>query len=234
MSTGTRIPRSISGFSPYISLTSSYLVAGTPTNASRLGLTEEEVATWCSFNRAWAPLLLLYNDKKSGRTTTVIDQMHEIIEQLVAFDQANHILDRIASSVNANVTDFETFNIKSGPLQKNTHSVPVTPFTELVIVNLQPLGGGSVSIKCFSSGSQRASILEGANCVQFVYLVGTTPPLSAEVEGLTRDLSTRASFVLSLGSGSSAKYLYIYFRWYNTKYPELAGPWNSLSSTLLL
>jgi len=76
--------------------------------------------------------------------------------------------------------------------------------------------------------SQRAGICAGADSVQYMYAVGTTPPASAEAEGLKAEISTRASFNLDAGSASSGKYLYIYLRWYNTKHPALAGPWSSM------
>ena len=91
MKATTRIPRLIDAFSPYISITSNYLSDGTPTNASRLGITEPEVGTWKGFETKWTPLYLKYGDKKNSRTTTVIDQLYEVIENCVAFDQSNHI-----------------------------------------------------------------------------------------------------------------------------------------------
>ena len=229
-----RIPRLIDAFSPYISVTGNYLADGTPTNASRLGITEPEVGTWKGFETKWTPLYLKYGDKKNSRTTTVIDQLYEVIENCVAFDQSNHILDRIASSTAATITDLETFNIKSGPLEKTTRSIAVTPISEMVSPTIQPIGGGSVSVKCYTSTSQRAGICAGADSVQYMYAVGTTPPASAEAEGLKAEISTRASFNLDAGSASSGKYLYIYLRWYNTKHPALAGPWSSMNTTLIL
>ena len=128
----------------------------------------------------------------------------------------------------------ETFNIKKGVLQKTTRSVATTPLTNQVAASIQPLGGGSVNIKCRNLSSERAAIDEGANCVQYAFKVGDTAPVSADAENLRREISTKAFFVLALGPGSSAKNLYIYFRWYNTKHPELAGPWSALMTTLIL
>ena len=229
-----RIPRLIDNFSQYISVTGNYLSEGTPTNASRLGITEPEVAIWQGFVTIWTPLYTKYSDKKNSRTTAVKDQLYEVIGSCVAFDQSNHILDRIASSTAVTITDLETFHIKSGPLEKTTHSIPVTPVSELVSPTIQPLGGGLVSVKCYTSTSQRAGICAGADSVQYLYAVGTTPPASAETEGLKAEISTRASFNLDAGSASSGKYLYIYLRWYNAKHPHLAGPWSSMNTTLIL
>jgi hypothetical protein len=234
MSNGCRIPRSIDAFNPYIINTSSYLKAGTPLNAERLGLTRTEGIKWEEFMTAWAPLYLLYSDKKNSRTTAVIDQLQEIINQCVTYDQTFHILDRIAASPNVTIVDLETFNIKKGPLQKSTRTIPVTPIAELVTVILQPVGGGLVKVKCYSPTGQRAAIHVDADCVQYAYTVGTTPPASVKAEELVKDLSSKATFTLTLGAENAAQYLYIYFRWYNTRHPELNGPWSPLNNTLLL
>jgi len=233
MADGSRIPRRIDDFNPYLINTNAYLLSGVPTNAERLGLLVAETAKWGSFIAAWTPLYIKYSDKKNSRTTAVKDQLMEIINQCVDFDQTSHILDRIASSPNVSIVDMETFNIKKGVLQKTTRSVPTTPISETVIAAVQPLGGGSVSVKCHNSSS-RASIIEDADSVQYVYQVDDTPPASADAPGLIKEISTKAAFTLALGAASSAKRLYIYFRWYNTKHPELASPWSAMLTTLIL
>jgi hypothetical protein len=129
----------------------------------------------------------------------------------------------------------ETFHIKKGVLQDSTHTTPHTAISDTVIVSLHPLGGGTIEIKCRTShDSNRPSIAESADCVQYLYMVGTTPPASTNDAGLRGVSSTHASFTLSLETGSSGKTLYIYFRWYNTKHPALAGPWSSLQTVLVL
>jgi len=234
MTTGTRIPRGIDEFNPYITKTSSYLQEGTPSNADRLGVTKEEAAEWTALEGKWLPLHLLYTDKKNSRTTTVKDKLKAIITECVELDQDCHILDRIAASPNATITDMAIFNINNGVLQKSTHTTLTTSIVEPVIPTLQPIGGGSLTIKCYSSTGERAAIFEDADSVQYTYMVGDTAPASADAVGLTKELSTKASFTLALGSASSGKRLYTYFRWYNTKYPTLAGPWTSLQTTLIL
>jgi len=128
----------------------------------------------------------------------------------------------------------DTINIKKGVLQKVTRTVVTTPLTNVVAAALMPIGGGSVSIKCRYLSSTRASIEIGANCVKYVFVVGDKAPDSADAENLKWDISTRASFILALVSASSGKNLYIYFRWDNTKHPDLAGPWSALMTTLIL
>jgi len=233
MADQSRIPRGIDGFNPYIINTNAYLLAGAPTNADRLGVLVPETDKWTGFVNEWTPLYMKYSDKKNGRTTAVKDQLLSIIDRCVDFDQSSHILDRIAASPGVTIVDMETFNIKKGMLQKTIRSVSVIPISEKVAAAIQPLGGGSIAIKCHNSTS-RASILEGADSVQFVYQVGDVPPASAEAAGLMKDISTRAAFTLALGADNASKYLYICFRWYNTKHPKLASPWSSMQSTLIL
>jgi hypothetical protein len=231
----SRIPRGITEFNGYITTTRAYFEAGSPiTKANRLGIVETEVTQWKAFEDEWVPLYTLYVDKKSSRTTSIKDQLLAIIARTLAFNQTNHILDRISVSLNVTIVDLKTFHIKKGILQKSIRSFPQTPINELVTVTLLPLGGGSLAIKCYSTTDQRASIYKNADCVQYVCLVGDITPVSADVIGLTKDTSSKASFTLSLGSGFSGKYLYIYFRWYNIKHPELAGPWSALQTTLIL
>lgn len=235
MGTGARISRSIDEFDKYIRKTNSYLAAGTPkTNGERLGLLPAEIVQWNAYETEWTPLCEKYNDITNSRTRAVKNNLLLIIDKTVSFDQTNHILDRIASSPNVTIDDLGIFNINKGVLPKTTRSVATTPISEPVTVTFQTLGGGSVTIKCYSTTGQRSAIYDDADCVQYLYQVGNTLPAQADEEVLKKDLSTKASFTMSLGTGSPGKNLYIYFRWFNTKHPELAGPWSSLQTTMIL
>ncbi len=234
MTVATRIPRGIDDCSQYLISTNKYLDSGTPNNADRLGILPEETVKWKGLTNRYQPLYLLYSDKKNSRTTAIKDQLLSIIDEVTDLDQTSHLLDRIAASPNVTIADMETFNIKKGVLQKTTRSVATTPLTNRVAAAIHPLGGGSVTIKCRNLSSERAGIDEGANCVQYAFKVGETAPVSADAENMRREISTKASFILALGSATSAQNLYIYFRWYNTKHPDLAGPWSALMTTLIL
>ncbi|PTN09795.1 hypothetical protein C8N47_10389 [Mangrovibacterium marinum] len=235
MGNTTRIPRAISRFDTYLENATRYLQAGSPeTNASRLSIQEEEVTTLNGYYAEWSPLYLLYSDKKNSRTTAVTEQLHLIIEKTVDYDHQQHLLDRIASSPNVTVTDLDTFNIKGSLLAKTKRTKPSKAITELVLPDISQRGGGELAIKCRNSEGGRAAILKEANCVEYRYRVDEQAPTSVNNEGLNTGISTKASFTLSLGAENSAKYAYLYFRWYNTKYPNLAGPWSSLHSVLIL
>jgi len=234
MATGTRIPRGIHDFNVYLPNTTAYLLTGSPTNSVRLGITPEEMTQWSVFTASWEPLYAKYSDKKNTRTTAVTDQLRGMIADVISFDQNCHFIDRIAASANVTIVDLEIFNIKKGPLQKVTRMASSTPIAEQVSVTFGLLGGGMINIKCYSTTGQRASIYSGADGVQYMFVVGNTPPESAEVPGLSKELSTRAIITLSLGAGNAGKNLYIYFRWYNSKHPELSGPWSALQTTIIV
>jgi len=234
MANDCRIPRTIEEFNGYIIYTASYLDEETPTNATRLGIDESEVEKWTKLCNRWTPLFIKYKEKKGKRTTTIKDQLLEIIDDSLKFNQDYHFLDRIAASLNVTIVDLETFNIKKGVLQKDTRTLSLSAITEPVVASIKPIGGGSFSVKCHHSSSTRASIFDEADSVQYIYFVGTEPPASPLVVGLTKEISTKASFTLALGADNSAKYLYIYFRWYLTKYPNLPGPWSGMLLSLIL
>jgi len=229
-----RIPRSIRGFNSYIENTANYLLEGNPTNAVRLGFLADETDKWVGFSLKWKPLFPLYSDRKGTYTTSNKDALRKIIFDCRTFNHDNSLLDRIGASPNVKVHDLEVFRIKKGILKKETRTAPKTKINEPVGATLQSIGGGSFSVKCRSSKGGRAAIFEEADSVQYVYLVGDTAPASAEVAGLTKEISTRASFTLELSSDNSEKHLYIYFRWYRTKYPSMSGPWNTLQTMLIV
>jgi len=231
----SRIPRLISTFNPYIINTSKYFIDGTPVNnATRLGLTEAEVKHWTELAEEWLPLYKLYIDKKNSRTVAVKNQLLHIIQETVELDRTNHILDRIGASTQATIEDAGVFRIKKGITAKKTRTIPQTPITEQVVASIKFIGGGSVKVKCCSSTAQRAGIYRDADSVECLFAVGHTPPDSAQAPGLQKELSTKATFILPLGPEHSGEYLYIYFRWYSTRHPHLAGPWSSLQTVLVL
>jgi len=182
----------------------------------------------------WNPLYLKYIDLKGSRTTAITDQLHSIIASCVKLDQTNHLLDRIAASSNVTVSDMKIFNIKKGILLKTTRTRPRVMLTEPVFAAIQPIGGGTVSIKCRGAIGGRAAIFAGADAVQMNYTVGDAAPDAADAYGLKSEISTRASINLALSPASSGKNLYIYLRWYLVKHPNLAGPWSSVQTVLIL
>jgi len=235
MAHNQRIPRGIEEFHDYMETTALYMKAGSPvTNGARLGLQADEIETWSTLHTSCDELYPRYIDKKNSRTTVVKDDLHNIVDETLAFNRKSHILDRIAASPNVTIADLSTFNIKAGPTAKSGRSTPQSSITELVTTNITQIGGGVMSIKCYGNSSQRAGIIEGADCVQYLYTVGNVAPVSAEDDVLKLGISVKGNFKIATGPGSSGKNLYIYFRWCNNSHPDLAGPWSALQTMLIL
>ena len=234
MATSPRIPRNNDEFNKYFIKMCSYLSQGTPTNAERLGVLPEEVTKLTGFATQWTPIYSKFSDKRNGRTIASRDELGQIMFEVTDYEQKNRILDRIAASPNVTVEDLGVFNINSRILQKTKRTGAATRINEPVTITFQLLGGGSMTVKCYSSTAQRSGIFSEADSVQYVYKVGGTAPTSTDDIEMIKELSTRGTFPLDLGSGNSGKSLYIYFRWYCTKHPELAGPWSALQTSLIL
>lgn len=227
MNNRSRIPRTIMTFNDYINVIVTYLLLGDPvTNWSRLGLLDEEMKWLQTLLQDWNKLYTLYADKKGGRTAEVIESMNSLITKMLDYNQKQHLLDRIASSLNATTVDWSKFNINGGDrsFSKGMRSA----IQDVVEPTLEPIKGGVVAMKCYGSESSRPAIHGDANCVQFAYCVGTEPPAMPDDPGMIHDISSRASFSINLGPASSGKKLYIFFRWYNTIHPDTAGPWTGL------
>ncbi|TCN67671.1 hypothetical protein [Acetobacteroides hydrogenigenes] len=229
----TSIPRTFGNFNFFIRNTNSYMEEGTPKNSERLGIPIEIATSWKGIEKKWITAYDKYSDRYNLRTQAVNDELRAVIDEAHTFNAENHFLARIAISENATVTDLETFGIRNGTGQKQPRSIPQSPITSLVEVTLKPIGGGSVMVKCYSKGA-RASILDAADSVQYRFVVGATAPSSAEDPELDKEISTKASFVLPTGAEKIGMFLYVYFRWYNIKHPELAGPWSTLQSTIII
>ena len=237
MPQNSRIPRSILKFNIFIRRTNSYMLEDDPAplNWVRIGWTQEDMDAWTAFLNRWMPLMSKYSDKKVTRTTDVTNNLYLVINDCVEHDKTYHLIDRIASSTTATLTDYEVFNIKKGILHDSVPSVSVIQIEEEVFAQLSAKVGGSVKISCRTKHDRsRPSKPVGADCVRYAYRIGGTPPFGADDEGLIRDISTRASFILKLGTGSAEKKLYIFFQWYNTKHPNLAGDWSNIYSLSLI
>lgn len=180
----SRIPRMIDGFNPFIINTNTYMLAGTPPNWQRAGWVQAEMTLWTGYSTSWAPLYAKYSDKKGSRTTAIKDQLHLIIKQCIALDKSNHLLDRIAASAAVTITDMETFHIKKGVLQATKALGKHTVISDAVVVALQPIGGGNISVKCRTGhDSKRPSIAAGSNSVQYAYQVAVLPRLAPIRQG---------------------------------------------------
>lgn len=228
-----RIPRLILQFHIYYNNAYIYLTTGTPTNAARIGLPAADTTLMLSIYTQWNGLMAKYSDKANGRTTAVIEQLNLLIEKFINYDRTTFLLDRIASSPTATVADLEVFNIKKGILRTKTHTIRQTPISEGISVTITPLGGSQIGVKCRMNSNGRAAMHENADIIEYVYSIDKMPE-SPEDLGLRHGMSSKASFTLDLDGSHPGKILYIYFRWYDTKHPNLAGPWSVMYTSVIV
>lgn len=235
MADGSRIPQVIVELGAYLSGTSTYLAAGTPTtNGVRLGILPAEQTQWIAINTSYAALLIKYLDKKNSRTTGVTSQLHLLRRKIVDLDRTVRFLDRIAASPLVTQADLDVFNIKNKTMKAKSRMNVSTAILENVSPLISAVGGGMFQVKCLTPDSKRAAIISGADCVQYCYTVGNTPPESPVAEGLKQGVSSRATFSIAVGAEYSAQNMYVFFRWYNIKRPEMAGPWCAMKTLLVV
>ena len=226
----TRIPRTPEEMNTYLETTSPHLEK----NFERLNITLEEKTQWVGVKFRWTPLFVKFSDKYNSCTPAVRNEIYELIEEIVDLDRENMLLDRIASAPEATSADWDIFGIGRSGRSRSVKGSSQSPIVEMVHAIVQPIGGGTVRVKCYSNGGGRAGIIDTADCIQYLYMVGSTPPVSVNEVGLVKEVSTKGNFTLQAGQANVGKSLFLYFRWYSIKHPEIAGPWSNLQATILL
>ena len=116
------------------------------------------------------------------------------------------------------------------------HSNPThtdVPIAELCVVGMISEGLGLYDImSSVSTDSTRASKAHKGDTVQFSYAIFDTEAEAHIIDPLDivmhQDTSTHAHFHHDFGAANQGKWLVIYFRWFNTKHPELAGRWSAM------
>ena len=239
---GTRITREINPFNAYITSTDNFLQAissGIIHNWERLGLGTADAAEWHTRRQAWDTLFTTYNDA-SLRTSIITTQVHNFIESFREF--AGPQLNIMAASMNATEVDEGIFNFVITP-SNPTHST--TPIDDEVSVVVKHKGGGTIDFKCTDSeGTAKAA---GSDSVQMAWMIleegvvppgpGPTPPPDGtpdpdDVE-MAKEIFTKSHFEKHFGTQNLKKRVVCYFRWYNTKHPDLAGPWTDILAIVI-
>ena len=218
----SRIPDTIAEFNTYIDNTDDYQKAGTPSNATRLGLSTQNSTDWSKKRQAWDTQYKKYIDP-AQRTSVVTADLNKLMADFRTF--ALPLLNIVASSLVATNTDAQTFNVVLSTAHKKP-SHPTAPIIAEIMADGHAVGGGDVDFKCrTSTDASRASIADGADCVQYAYKIGDPAPANPS-DGTTKEISTKASF--RFHAGKTGVKMYVFFRWYNTKHPELAGSWGNM------
>src|SRR5271157_2668517 len=112
--TNTNIPRSIKGFNTFINTVCAYLVLGSPTNATRLGITAAMLTQMQAYLNLWTPLYASYLNRKGTYTTAIRNSLLGIIDAMVVYDKINKVIDKVKATANLTTEDCSVFNLPQG------------------------------------------------------------------------------------------------------------------------
>jgi hypothetical protein len=260
----TLISRSIKGFNSFLTKTCNYLPQGSPTNAVRFNWTASNLSTWQNFLTLWAPLFLLYDNRKESYTTAIKNKLLGIIGNAVIYARTNKLIELVKACASLNSDDCAVFGLpaKLAITPISTHSTASldktkskskTIFTEeLVYPEIIPIGGGMLHIKayCESKQSGRPHKPEGFDELEYAigvfYSTATGLPTSSNDARLVKDYSSKSNFKLltdthttnltaiPAGQPTPLKVAVLFFRWAKSKHPDLDGPWSVAFTTPVL
>lgn len=224
--TDIRIPTGILKFHAFIGLTSEYMTANSNENGLRLGWTIAEINQWATYKTTDDVYYPKWIDKIIRNTDTT-NHLKENISNCRTFDRTHKLIDRIASSPNAVLRDYEVFNIHEGILKDKVKSTPTAEIKETVEYFIKYVGGGRIIHSCRPNGTvNKSHIPEGADGIEIRCKVGDpapTDPDNTEVKYLR--ISTSATVTQDFGSANVGKKAYLYYRWVDLKNPHRNGPW---------
>jgi hypothetical protein len=234
----TRVPGDNALFNNYLNTTGSYIATGTPTtNGVRLGLTTTNVTDWVAGVTNWHDNIYPKYVNADTRTKTVVKQVQNFKKEFKTF--ANPLLNIMAASPNATEADEEVFNFIT---KRKKPTIPTTPISEQCYCTARVIGGGEIKFGFrTATDTKRPSLAEGADCVQIAYVLfdfgagaaEPTPAPTPDTKGMVKEFHTKSQFMLSLGVENIGRRLLLFSRWYNTKHPELAGPWSPITVVLI-
>jgi hypothetical protein len=260
----TLISRSIKGFNSFLTKTCNYLPQGSPTNAVRFNWTTSNLSTWQNFLVLWAPLFLLYDNRKESYTTAVKNKLLGIIGNAVTYARTNKLMELVRACASLNSDDCAVFGLPAKlaitPISTNSAaSLAKTKGKEKTIITEEsvypkiiPIGGGILHIKAYLEKVQsgRPHKPEGYDELEYAigvfYSTATGLPVSPDDPRLTKDYSTKSNFKLltsaiasnltaiAAGSATPLKVAVIFFRWAKSKHPTLDGPWSVAFTTPVL
>ena len=223
----SRIPRKLSDFVAYMHNSAEFLFEKSAEpfdnlNWQRLGWTKEEAEQWKLFYDEAQYLSSKYSAKNTQRTVAIKDKFIQVRKSTVKYNQQHKLLDRIVSNpANTTIHDYAKFHIKRGTImEKERTKFKKASISELVVMGIRALGGGDFIVRCLTDHeSKRGKKAKGADLVILEYKVG-----NGETQQI---ISSHAKFMLRSGPSNSGKVILVRARWYNSKHPELAGPWNN-------
>ena len=234
-SNGRRVPKTLSEFDQYLRRVVGFLLQGNPSNGIRLLLTAAEIAQAQGFLTLWYtgnpanPGAYELHSNPNTKTKNTRKAVIKIISDFSIF--FSPLLVRMSGCAAISPSDRLMLNIAAPNPTRTRHRQGIS---DIVQFSIKPIGGGDVQFSGRTSqDSKRASKAEGADSVQICYKISDPAPVNTDDPTARTESVTHASFTLHLGTVSIGKKLYIYARWYNTKHPELAGPWSQLAQAMI-
>ena len=120
--------------------------------------------------------------------------------------------------------------------ERDTEPSPGPVITDIPVVALRAQGGAEIEVRVQTTrDATRYSMHPAANLIEYRFAIvepGDIPPVDAE-DYPKKDVSSRAKFIVKLGTKNTGKRFYGLFRWVNTKRPKQEGPWSEATSVVI-
>ena len=214
-------------------------VARLDSDFARLKLTELQIAIIIALlgtdatAGSWCYYWILYAGGDATCTRNVIKAIDTLRDKLEK--ELSKILDDIPASV-WNDDDRSYFMRTTGLDPTHTSSGEIT---DECLPAFTQYGGGKMKMACKSTHDQsRAKKAENSDGLQFNYDIVDQPTASETEDKKTVEVAaspetcahrvffSKATNTLELGIENSGRVLAFYVRWFNSKHPDKAGPWN--------
>jgi len=227
----SRIPTSKPLFFTYMADTAAYLLAGTPTNWSRMNWLAAENTDWQASAVSAAAFAIKWTNKVN-RPAIEVD-VEKLITHVHTYNHDNHMLDRSAaqSPTLAQTLDFSTFHIKHNLLPHgnvtgvvaSTHHA-VVPTQKKVFMTLKQGGAGQIIIGVRPTAtSKRNHLLEHYNFEAFYEILaqGAASPNASQLT--EHEVYSKSNIIMNLGGLYKGQELHIAGLWRHKTNPALNG-----------
>lgn len=148
------------------------------------------------------------------------------------------------------VSDDDLLEMKV-PIHKKTRTKHLVATENYVVFRSENIGDGTIKTLCYSSGKDnqnpyskstsgdkrtyRPSKEKGYDVrISFILIPQGAPlPTGHDSSGMTKEIYTKARIVRYFDEEFIGYNLCEYAQWYNSKHPELAGPWSKIQTTVI-
>ena len=233
----SRVPKTLEKFHPFITVAVPYLFKiDAQSNLPQwnlLGLTSAEANKARKYLNKWdngsASPKGIYQLHSSGTTKTKVTR-GKVVQLMKDFSKFfSPLLNRMSTSANLSMDGRTVLHIPLPKTNHTVHTVKIEADMELAMLS----SGCNVRFICRVVNSERRPHKpERADSVKIAYHIGEPVPSHAD-DKTVKEIFTSAVFILPCGMQNQGKRLYAYARWYNTKYPRLAGDWCEMQQIMI-